>query len=101
MVTIYSITLVSIAAGIAADNLVLAFISGNGIALFRTTRLSQSKSKLLFSNWFLILGLLFIVQNMVLIYGQWFGLLTKGILKGNEQLMSIGILFSMGIKMYR
>ncbi|WDF75936.1 manganese efflux pump [Mucilaginibacter sp. KACC 22773] len=83
----------------AADNLVLAFVSGNGMAVFKSARAERPKPTVRPPHWLLILGLLFIIQNMVLFYGKWFGLLTKGMLKGEEQLIAIGLLFSMSIRM--
>ncbi|MEB0262933.1 MULTISPECIES: manganese efflux pump [unclassified Mucilaginibacter] len=99
MIMICNIALILIAAGVAADNLVLAFVSGNGMAVFKLARVEEPKSKVKSPHLFLILGLLFIIQNMVLFYGKWFGLFTKGILKGEEQLIAIGLLFSMSIRM--
>lgn len=96
---ICNIALILIAAGVAADNLVLAFVSGNGMAVFKLARREEPKSTARSPHWLLILALLFILQNMVLFYGKWFGLFTKGMLKGEEQLIAIGLLFSMGIRM--
>ena len=88
-----------IATGVAADNLVLAFVSGNGMAVFKLARAGKPKPIVRPPHRLLILSLLFIIQNMVLFYGKWFGLFTKGILKGEEQLIAIGLLFSMGVRM--
>jgi putative Mn2+ efflux pump MntP len=96
---ICNIALILIAAGVAADNLVLAFVSGNGMSVFKLSSREEPKSKVVSPHWFLILALLFIIQNMVLFYGNWFGLFTKGMLKGEEQLIAIGLLFSMGMRM--
>ncbi len=99
MIMICNIALLLIAAGVAADNLVLAFVSGNGMAVFKSARMEGQKPAIRPPNWLLILGLLFIIQNMVLFYGKWFGLFTKGMLKGEEQLIAIGLMFSMSIRM--
>jgi len=92
---ICNIALILIAAGVASDNFALAFVSGNGMSVFKSARTQEPKS----TARLLVLGLLFIIQNMVLLYGNWFGLFTKGMLKGEEQLIAIGLLFSMGIRM--
>lgn len=99
MIMICNIALICIAAGVAADNLVLAFVSGNGMAVFKSAQMEEPKSTVRTPHWLLILGLIFIIQNMVLFYGKWFGLFTKGMLKGEEQLIAIGLLFSMSIRM--
>jgi putative Mn2+ efflux pump MntP len=99
MIMICNIALILIAAGVAADNLVLAFVSGNGMAVFKSARMEAPKTKVKSPHWFLILGLLFIIQNMIMFYGKWFGGFTKGMLKGEEQLIAIGLLFSMSIRM--
>ncbi len=96
---ICNIALLLIAAGVAADNLVLAFVIGNGITVFELARAEGPKPTVRPPHWLLILVLLFIIQNMVLFYGKWFGLFTKAMLKGEEQLIAIGLLFSMSIKM--
>lgn len=99
MIMICNVALLLIAAGVAADNLVLAFVSGNGMAVFKMGRTEKPKPTVRSPHWLLILGLLFIIQNMVLFYGKWFGLFTRGMLKGEEQLIAIGLLFSMSIRM--
>jgi len=96
---ICNVALILIAAGVAADNLVLAFVSGNDMAVFKLARMENPKSTIPPPHWLLILGLFFIIQNMVLFYGEWFGLFTIGVLKGEQQLIAIGLLFSMSIRM--
>lgn len=99
MFMICNVALIMIAGGVAADNLVLAFVSGNGMGVFKLAHAEKPKPTVRPPHWLLILGLLFIIQNMVLFYGKWFGLFTKGMLKGEEQLIAIGLLFSMSIRM--
>ncbi|MCO5951183.1 manganese efflux pump [Mucilaginibacter flavidus] len=96
---ICNIALIFIAAGVAADNLVIAFVSGNGMAIFRESRMEDPKQTVRPPRWLLLFFLLFIIQNMVFFYGKWFGLYTTHILSGQEQLIAIGLLFSMSIKM--
>jgi putative Mn2+ efflux pump MntP len=99
MSPLYNIALVALAAGVASDTLLIAFVSGNSIAMFKLLGSKEQKLKARNIRWLFIFTLLFIIQNMVLIYGYWFGQFTKGMLKGEERLVAIGLLFSMGIRM--
>lgn len=100
MVIVYNLALICIAAGLAADNLMLAFYNGNGISV--NGRLPQLKKRRLSlsPSWIVVLVLLFLIENMVLIYGEGFGEITKSLFSGKEQLIAIGILFGMGIRMF-
>jgi putative Mn2+ efflux pump MntP len=98
MVIVYNLALICIAAGLAADNLMLAFYNGNGISINR--RLPRLKKSRLSMNWMVVLVLLFMIENMVLIYGMGFGAITKSLFKNKEKLIAIGILFGMGIRMF-
>jgi putative Mn2+ efflux pump MntP len=75
--------------GVAADNLVLAGLSGCGFSIFRHHK------------WVLILLLCFIIQNEMLILGRNMGEWTQGWLQGQQQWVAIGIFMSMGIKMFQ
>jgi len=81
------LSLMLIALGIASDNLMLAALSGNGFTLLRNHK------------WVLILLLMFIIQNQVLLYSDWFGGFTKNWLNGSTPWMGIGIMLSIGLKM--
>lgn len=72
-----------ISIGVAADNLLVSNITGKGFSM-----LSNHK-------WILILLLLFIIQNQVLIYGDWFALLIQ---PPGRQWLASGIITAMGIK---
>lgn len=100
MIIVYNLALICIAVGLAADNLVLAFYNGNGISINRQMPRLKKRGLSLSPNWILVLVLLFLIENMVLIYGVGFGEITKLLIKGKEQLIAIGILFGMGIRMF-
>lgn len=96
---IYNIALFVLAAGVAADNLVLAFVSGNSLAMFKLFGTKEQKAEAGVVKWLFIFGLLFIIQNMVLFYGYWFAGFTISLFKGEEKLVAVGLLFSMGLRM--
>lgn len=73
--------------GIAADNLVVAGLSGNGFSMVRHHK------------WVFILLLLFIIQNEMLILGNETAIWTQSMMNGQQQWIAIGILMSMGLKM--
>jgi len=100
MVIIYNIALIFIAAGLAADNLMLAFYKGNGISIDNQLTRIKKRRLSLSLNWVVVLILLFLIENMVLIYGEGFGNIAKFLIKGKEQLVAVGILFGMGIRMF-
>ncbi|MDF2434032.1 MAG: hypothetical protein JWP44_3663 [Mucilaginibacter sp.] len=101
MIIAYNPALVCIAAGLASDNLMLAFYNGNGISVNRQLPRLKRHSLPVSPNWIVVLVLLFLMENMVLIYGVGFGELTRLQLKGKEQLVAIAILFGMGIRMFQ
>lgn len=81
------IAILLVTAGIAADNLQFAGLSGVGFSLLRNHK------------WILILLLLFIIQNEMLILGNVIATWTEPLMKGGQQWAAIGILASMGLKM--
>jgi len=101
MIALINIALMLIAMGVAADNLMIASISGNGFASFKLLQsdTDNRNSRTRNSHWYLMLVFVFIIQSQVLQYGDWFGGLTKKILNGNEQWWAIAIVFSMGVRM--
>jgi putative Mn2+ efflux pump MntP len=76
-----------IAIGIAADNLMIANISGTGTSITKNHR------------WVLILLLLFTIQNQVVMYGFWLSGLFHPVSSDLEFWMAVGILFSICINM--
>lgn len=100
MVIVYNLALIFIAAGLAADNLMLAFYNGNGISIDNQLARIKKRGLSLPLNWIVVLILLFLIENMVLVYGEGFGDIARFLLKGKEQLVAIGILFGMGIRMF-
>lgn len=81
------IPLILIVTGIAANNLMVVNISGNGIAITKKHR------------WILILLLFFIIQNEVIVYGVWFAEIFHPFIENFEFWLSVGILFSISMKM--
>jgi|GEM_PF-3189727 len=98
---IYTIAMIFIAAGIAGDNLVLAFVSGKAIVMVEPTVTKNAKGQSFYQSGLFLFVLLFIIQNMLLMYGNWFGGLTQELLKGERQLVATGLLFSMSLKMLK
>jgi hypothetical protein len=98
---IYTIAMTLIAAGIAGDNLVLAFVSGKSIAMVRPVLTKNAKGEQFYRGGLFLFILLFIIQNMLLMYGDWFGGITKDWLKGEQRLIAVSLLFSMGVKMLK
>lgn len=100
MIIVYNLALMGIAAGLAADNLMLAFHNGNYTKINRQLPELKKNRRSVSPNWIIVLVLLFLMENMVLIYGIEFGEFTHFLLKNNEQIIAIGILFGMGIRMF-
>ena len=78
-----------VAIGVAADNLVIAGLSGSGFSILHHHK------------WVLILLLVFIIENEMLILGDKIGGWTQALLQGQQQWVAIGIFISMGIKMFQ
>ncbi len=100
MVIIYNLALIGIAAGLAADNLMLAFHNGSNAKISRQFPESKKNRRYVSPNWIIILVLLFLMENMVLIYGIEFGEFARSLLKNKEWIIAIGVLFGIGIKMF-
>ena len=101
MITLVNIALIFVATGVAADNLMIAGISGNGFALFKLLQSDtiNGNPQIRNSNWFLMPVFVFIIQSEVVQYGDWFGVFTEKILNGNEQWWAIAMVVSMGVRM--
>lgn len=95
------IAVIFIAAGIAGDNLALAFVSGKSMVMGKPILIKNTKDERFYMGGLFLFFLLFVIQNMLLMYGNWFGGLTKDWCKGEQQLMATGLLFSMGLKMLK
>ncbi|HEK19433.1 MULTISPECIES: manganese efflux pump [unclassified Mucilaginibacter] len=100
MIIVYNLALIGISAGLAADNLMLAFHNGNYTKINRQLPELKRNQRYVSPNWIIVLVLLFLMENMVLIYGIEFGEFTCFLLKNNEEIIAIGILFGMGIRMF-
>lgn len=100
MVIVYNLALIGIAAGLAADNLMLAFHNGNNTKNSRQLPELKNSRRSVSPNWKIVLVLLFLMENMVLVYGITFGEFTRILLKNNEQILAIGILLGIGIRMF-
>jgi putative Mn2+ efflux pump MntP len=98
---IYTIAMILIAAGIAGDNLVLAFVSGKSMVMVKPVITKNTEDKQFHRGGLFLFILLFIIQNMLLMYGDWFGGITKEWLKGEQQLMAVVLLLAMGVKMLK
>ncbi len=94
MASLINIIIILIATGIAADNLMIAAICGNGLASF-----SIFKYKIKNHKWVLLLLFVFIVEYQVLQCGSWCSDLTQKSIKGIGEWVASGILLAIGVTM--
>ena len=99
MIMVYNLALIAIAAGLAANNLMLAFHNGNSTS-FNSQLPDLRRPRSVSPHWIIVLVFVFVMENMMLIYGIEFGDFTRFLLKNNEQIIATGILFGMGVRMF-